>query len=60
MIRSMSGIIESTRIKGTFMFTLRSFADALLSRYASAMCPTANEWGFLLGNETLVGQLLKL
>ena len=40
---SMSGIIERTKISGMLRFTLRSFADALASRYASAMCPTANE-----------------
>lgn len=42
---SMSGSTERTRTKGTFMFTLRSFADVLLSRYPSAMCPIANEIG---------------
>ena len=48
---SMSGIIERTKIKGMLRFTLRSFADALPNRYASAMCPTANEVLFLLENE---------
>ena len=42
-IMSMSGSTERTRINGTLKFTLRSLADALLSRYASAMCPIANE-----------------
>ena len=31
-IMSISGMIESTRITGMLIFTLRSFADALLSR----------------------------
>src|SRR3989304_4361893 len=49
---STSGIIERTKINGMLRFTLKSFADALPNRYASAMCPTANEAFFLLENET--------
>jgi hypothetical protein len=42
-IMSMSGSTERTKIKGTWMFTRKKFPDALLSRYASDMCPIANE-----------------
>jgi hypothetical protein len=49
---SMSGSIERTKINGILKFTLRSFPDALASRYASAMCPTANEAFILLESET--------
>lgn len=50
-IMSMSGIIERNKTKGILKLTLRNFPDALLRRYASAKCPTANESFFLLGNE---------
>jgi hypothetical protein len=48
----MSGITERTKIKGMLRLTLRSFADALPNKYASAMCPTANESFFLLRRQT--------
>ena len=54
-IMSMSGITERTKINGTLIFTLRSFADALLSRYANAMCPTANEAAPSLKTKHLAG-----
>ena len=59
-IMSMSGSTERTKIKGTFIFTLRSLADALLSRYASAMCPIANETGSSLKTKHQFGVLLNL
>ena len=40
---SMSGITERVKITGMLKFTLNSLADALASKYASDMCPTANE-----------------
>ena len=49
---SMSGIMDRTRIKGMLKFTLRSFPDVLARRYASAMCPTANEVFVLLETGT--------
>jgi len=58
-IMSMSGITERVRINGTLKFTLNSLADALASRYASDMCPTANEAFFLLENETAVQLIIK-
>jgi hypothetical protein len=57
---SMSGIIERTRIKGILKFTLRSFPDALPNKYASAICPTANEFFPSLKSKHLVGYLLNL
>jgi hypothetical protein len=52
---SMSGIIERTKIKGMLMLVLSSLADALPKRYASAMCPTANEVFSSLKTKHLVG-----
>jgi hypothetical protein len=43
MTMSMSGIMERTRTNGMLKFILSSFPDPLASRYASAMCPTANK-----------------
>ena len=42
---SMSGIMERTKIAGIFELTFNRVAEALPSRYASAMCPTANIGG---------------
>lgn len=58
--RSMSGITERTKISGTLKFTLRSLADALLNKYASAMCPTANEVCSSLEGKHLAGLLIRL
>ena len=52
MRMSMSGIIERTKISGMLRFTFRIFADVFPRRYASAMCPTANEAFFLLKSQT--------
>lgn len=59
-IMSMSGIVDRTRTNGILKFTLRSFPDALASKYAIPMCPTANEAFFLLGNETFGWLIIKL
>jgi hypothetical protein len=40
---STSGIIERTKTNGMLKFTSKSLDEDLLSRYANAMCPTANE-----------------
>lgn len=43
IIISMSGITDRVKINGRLKFTLNSFADALASKYAIDICPTANE-----------------
>ena len=49
---SMSGIMERTKTNGMLKRTLNSFPVPLASKYASAICPTANEAFSLLENET--------
>jgi hypothetical protein len=43
---SISGSIERTSNKGMLGLRLNGFAEALPKRYASAICPTANEVDF--------------
>jgi hypothetical protein len=45
---SASGIIERTINNGILILTRSSFEEPLPKRYASDMCPTANEAVFLL------------
>lgn len=58
--RSMSGITERTRIKGMLMLILRGFAEAFPKRYASAMCPTANEVFCPLRSQTFCWRVIKV
>jgi hypothetical protein len=57
---STSGISERTKISGMLRFTFRNFADGFPRRYASAMCPTANEAFFLLKSQTFNQRAIKL
>lgn len=57
---STSGIIERTRIRGMLRFCLRALAVGFPIRYASAMCPTANEVVFLLRSQTFLRGAIKL
>jgi len=57
---SASGIIERTKINGMLRFTFKSFAEDLPRRYASAMCPTANEADSSLKTKHSVNALLNI
>jgi hypothetical protein len=56
---SASGISERTKISGMLGFTFRVLADGFPRRYASAMCPTANEAFFLLKSQTFDRRVIK-
>jgi hypothetical protein len=57
---SISGIIERPKISGMLRFTFRIFAVGFPRRYASAMCPTANEAFFLLKSQTFSQRVIKV